>query len=223
MTSLMTADERYQSDLETVLNQKNEIGYAGLFSRLRPSLAGDPFNLKIRYEDDGRVLFKYDQIRSDMDSLVCQTARGHIYDVVTPYGEPVVAVSRPFDKFFNATERQREQVVTAMSDDLVAEEKADGTCIALYYWRGEWVAQTLGTVEATGEVCGIHGDLYDGTFSRLFWTTMKDRHGSSALDRLDAAGVAPGRFQHTAQGTQSSSRKEQRASRWWTCESRKSM
>ena len=45
----------------------------------RELLAAAPYNLKIS-EDDGFVLFKYNQISSDFNEEICKEARGLILD-----------------------------------------------------------------------------------------------------------------------------------------------
>lgn len=127
------------------------------------ALSKPPYALVIRRhaEFPNLVLFKYNQIESEMDSpLVCQ-CRGLILDETDNWH----CVSRPFDKFWNAHEGR-----AAIIDWSTArvQEKLDGSLIQMYYYAGQWRVGTSGTPDALGEVNGSNQ-----TFSELFWQTFR--------------------------------------------------
>lgn len=125
------------------------------------ALQAAPYSLVIRRHQDfpNLVLFKYNQIESDMDSpLVCQ-CRGLILDEADNWA----CVSRPFDKFWNVHEGRAATIDWATAR---VQEKLDGSLMQLYWYRGQWRVGTSGTPDASGEVNGS-----DKTFRELFWQT----------------------------------------------------
>jgi len=116
------------------------------------------------------VLFKYSQLDSPLRSAIVQECRGLILD-----RKNWRIVSLPFKKFFNYGESEA-AVIDWDSARIL--EKVDGTCMTLYYYNGEWRVQTLGTIDAEGELPG-----QDFTLADLFWKTFKDFKAS--LQQLD--------------------------------------
>lgn len=82
--------------------------------------------------------------------------------IIRDTGDLWVPVSRPFCKFFNYNQGH---VAEFDHGDLALVEKADGTCIQLWWdeSRGLWRASTLGTITTTAV-----NDLKE-TFEELFW------------------------------------------------------
>jgi hypothetical protein len=110
------------------------------------------------HSSDGRVLFKYNQIESPMAHPIVQEARGVILDK----NDNWKVVTFPFKKFFNYEEGHAAAIDWTTARAL---EKVDGTCICLYYYEGKWCVQTLGRIEADGEV----NQILKMTFSDLFF------------------------------------------------------
>lgn len=144
-------------------------------------LKSDPYNLKINTDSEGRrIVFKYNQIKSDLSLDIVQEARGLILDRKNDWE----VVSFPFPKFFNYGESFAVDIDWKTAQVF---EKLDGTCSVLYYFDGEWVMHTLGTVEGEGPV---HVDdllsiPFDGTFFDLFFYTWNEVYGEEKLEELN--------------------------------------
>jgi hypothetical protein len=108
------------------------------------------------------VQFKYDQIESDLSSLLVRQCRGLILDEKDNWE----IVARPFDKFFNYGESEAATIDWKTARVL---EKLDGTCCFLYYYQG-WHVATLGSCDASGPVGG-----YNMTFADLFWEAFFEK------------------------------------------------
>lgn len=106
----------------------------------RELLADAPYNLKIS-EDDGFVLFKYNQIASDFSQEICKEARGLILDSQDNFR----VVRYAFKKFFNIDEGFAAHIDW---DTAVASEKIDGSIMSVWYARGKWHLSTNGTIDA---------------------------------------------------------------------------
>ena len=114
--------------------------------------------------DGKRVLFKYNQIESPMANPICQEARGLILDRTDNWK----VLSWPFRKFFNYGEGHAAKLDLSTARVL---EKVDGTCISLYFFDGSWRVQTLGMLDAEGEV---NNKFPPETFAELFKKTLGD-------------------------------------------------
>lgn len=125
----------------------------------RELLADAPYNLKIS-EDDGFVLFKYNQIASDFNEEICLEARGLILDSLDNFK----VVRMAFKKFFNLGESFAAQLDW---DTAVATEKIDGSIMSVWYARGKWRLSTNGTIDAfKAELAGVgpyktFGELFE--------------------------------------------------------------
>ena len=106
----------------------------------RELLSTDPYNLKIS-EDDGFVLFKYNQISSDFSQEICKEARGLILDSQDNFR----VVRYAFKKFFNVDEGFAAHIDW---NTAVATEKIDGSIMSVWHARGEWRLSTNGTIDA---------------------------------------------------------------------------
>lgn len=104
-------------------------------------LSQDPYNLHIR-ESDPYVLFKYDQIRSDMSLRICQESRGIILDS-TDWS----VACRPFDKFFNFQESLAADIDWNTAR---VQEKVDGSLGKIWFDKhnNEWHLSTNGSINA---------------------------------------------------------------------------
>ena len=125
----------------------------------RELLSTDPYNLKIS-EDDGFILFKYNQIASDFSQEICKEARGLILDMQDNFR----VVRYAFKKFFNIDEGFAAHIDW---DTAVASEKIDGSIMSVWYARGEWHLSTNGTIDAfKAELNGVgpyknFGELFE--------------------------------------------------------------
>jgi len=106
----------------------------------RELLTAAPYNLKIA-EDDGFVIFKYNQIASDFNEEICQEARGLILDSRDNFK----VVRMAFKKFFNLGESHAAKINW---DSAVATEKIDGSIMSVWHARGKWHLSTNGTIDA---------------------------------------------------------------------------
>ena len=125
----------------------------------RELLSTDPYNLKIS-EDDGFVLFKYNQIASDFREEICKEARGLILDTQDNFR----VVRYAFKKFFNIDEGYAAHIDW---DTAVATEKIDGSIMSVWYARDKWHLSTNGTIDAfKAELVGVgpyknFGELFE--------------------------------------------------------------
>lgn len=125
----------------------------------REELTQAPYSLKIS-EQDGYVLFKYNQIESDFNQPICREARGVILDAEN--GFRVVRLA--FYKFFNIDEPYAAQLDWYSA---IATEKIDGSIMTVWYGRGGWRVSTNGTIDAyKAELAGVSpyktfGELFD--------------------------------------------------------------
>lgn len=125
----------------------------------RELLADAPYNLKIS-EDDGYVLFKYNQIASDFNEEICKEARGLILDSQDDFR----VVRYAFKKFFNIDEDYAAHIDW---DTAVATEKIDGSIMSVWYARNKWHLSTNGTIDAfKAELAGVgpyktFGELFE--------------------------------------------------------------
>ena len=125
----------------------------------RELLSTDPYNLKIS-EDDGFVLFKYNQINSDFSQEICKEARGLILDAQDDFR----VVRYAFKKFFNVDEGFAAHIDW---NTAVATEKIDGSIMSVWYARGKWHLSTNNTIDAfKAELGGVgpyknFGELFE--------------------------------------------------------------
>lgn len=103
-------------------------------------LSAAPYNLKIA-EDNGYIIFKYNQIDSDFNEEICKEARGLILDSRDNFK----VVRMAFKKFFNLGESHAAKIDW---DTAVASEKIDGSIMSVWYARGAWHLSTNGTIDA---------------------------------------------------------------------------
>ena len=139
----------------------------------RELLSSDPYNLKI-FEDDGFVLFKYDQINSDFHEEICKEARGLILDMENNFR----VVRMAFKKFFNIDEGFASNIDW---DTAVATEKIDGSIMSVWFARGKWHLSTNNTIDAfKANISGIapyktYGDLFESVLPlSTFETTISN-------------------------------------------------
>ena len=102
-------------------------------------LAAAPYFLTIK-EKDNRVLFKYNQIKSDFFNPIVNECRGLILEKNTWN-----IVSFPFTKFYNYGEPYAAQIDWSTAK---VEAKMDGSIISVYYYNGVWYAATSGNIDA---------------------------------------------------------------------------
>lgn len=106
----------------------------------RELLADAPYNLKIS-EEDGYILFKYNQISSDFNEEICCEARGLILDSLDNFR----VVRFAFKKFFNLGESFAAQIDWPSA---WASAKIDGSLMSVWYARDKWHLSTNGCIDA---------------------------------------------------------------------------
>lgn len=131
----------------------------------RELLTAAPYNLKIS-EDDGFVLFKYNQISSDFNEEICKEARGLILDSQDNFK----VVRFAFEKFFNLGEVYADEIDWSSS---ISSEKVDGSIMTLWYARGKWRLSTNSTIDAYKAKIGNDACPYK-TFGDLFSAAARD-------------------------------------------------
>lgn len=117
-------------------------------------------NYAIKYRQHNKypelILFKYDQLNSNMAKPLVRECRGIILN-----SNDWSIVARPYDKFFNLEEGHAADIDWDSARIL---EKLDGSLMSLYFYNGEWHCATSGTPDAFGQV---HG--FNFSFKELFW------------------------------------------------------
>lgn len=134
--------------------------------------------MDIRVAKDSRYpnLFnlKYGSIMADKGSLIVQACRGAVVEKGAKGKFSLVAYA--FDRFFNVGESYCHRLDWSRTK---VYEKYDGSLIKLFYYKGEWIVSTSGSVAGASEV-GSTGR----SFSELFWLVY-DQVGYSR-DVLDS-------------------------------------
>jgi len=98
-----------------------------------------PYAFKVIEKDD-LVLFKYNQIDSDFNIPLVQEARGIVFDK-----SDWSVIKHPFHKFFNYGESNAAVIDWGSAS---IQEKIDGSLIACYFYKNEWMISTNGTIDA---------------------------------------------------------------------------
>lgn len=105
-------------------------------------LTSAPYNLKIQKEGEF-VLFKYDQINSDLSNDFVQVCRGLI--LFHPDERTWKIACHPFDKFFNFGEPNAAKIDWKTA---IISEKEDGSLMKVWWWGGKWHLSTNGSIDA---------------------------------------------------------------------------
>lgn len=115
-----------------------------------------PYSLKIKRKDK-RIVFKYDQIKSDPSLEIVKEARGLVLEEGTWR-----VVAYPFRRFFNYGESYADNINWKSA---IAETKEDGSLIKVYFYDNEWKIGTSSTIDA--EDAPLNSSIYK-TFRELF-------------------------------------------------------
>lgn len=107
------------------------------------------------------ILFKYDQLNSNMAQPLVQECRGIILN-----SNDWSIVARPYDKFFNIEEGHAADIDWNSARIF---EKLDGSLFSLYFYNDEWHCSTSGMPDAAGIV---HG--FNFSFKELFWRVWNE-------------------------------------------------
>ena len=136
---------------------------------LDPEAMMETFGVRVTVEGD-LALLKYADSGAKWTEPLTHECRGVI---VRQVGSTWHAVSRPWNKFFNLHEGYCpiRGKVDEHAHALSLREKADGTCIHVWYddVREVWRASTLGTISPLA----LHGK--GQTFDEMFWETSQIR------------------------------------------------
>lgn len=118
-------------------------------------LVKEPYCLKIKYKDHF-ILFKYDQLNSDLSIPLVQEARGIILE-----DQEYKIVCRPFKKFFNIEEPLAADIDWGSSK---IQDKRDGSIIKMWMFNDKWHISTNGTIDAEDaelEGCSKYETFYE--------------------------------------------------------------
>lgn len=140
-------------------------------------LVSDPYNLIIKEDENfpNVYLFKYNMLESDMYLPISQEARGIIIEVSESNGSrSTKLLAHSFDKFFNYTEPQGEEVLKKFNwNDYSFQEKRDGSLMRLWFYKDRWVVSSSGTIDAHKALIQIpsvgynsFGDMFDSIFQQ---------------------------------------------------------
>ena len=144
----------------------------------RELLAAAPYCLKIT-EENGLVIFKYNQIESDFSNPIVCECRGLILEVDT-----FNVVAMAFKKFFNAGESYAAKIDW---DSAVVSQKEDGSLMKVFFYEDSWKVATNGTIDALNanlnnmgynnfrelfdaaeKNCGLDYDRFDPNYTYVF-------------------------------------------------------
>ena len=131
-------------------------------------LSAKPFCLNIQ-EQDGYILFKYNQVDSDFGNPIVRECRGLILDAKF---KPVCV---PFFKFGNYGESYCPDIDWTSAR---VQEKIDGSLIKVWFYDGKWKVSTNGTIDAykseIGQPIFSLLDIPFKTFGELFDVASKN-------------------------------------------------
>lgn len=130
----------------------------------RKLLTSAPYCLKIDEKSiNGKdyILFKYDQIDSDLSNDIVKECRGIIFRM-----SDWKVVCFPFKKFFNYGEINADQIDFSTAK---VQEKVDGSIIKLWNDNNKWIISTNGKIDAEEPTCAI-----GRTFKDLFIESLKN-------------------------------------------------
>ena len=131
-------------------------------------LAGEPYFLKIK-EDNGYVIFNYDQIKSDFNNPIVREARGIIFKK----GVWDTPVCWAFNKFGNYGESYVPDIDWSTA---FVTEKIDGSLIKVWWdWDNGWHVSTNGTIDAFKAELG---DINMPNFGEYFMKVVNKYYGS---------------------------------------------
>lgn len=145
-------------DLDTFINSNAD--WENLLSK-------PPYCLKIK-RDGHYVLFKYDQLNSDLSLRIVQEARGSIF--YEHYNGTLNLICLPFLKFFNYGEKNAVNIEWGTA---YVTEKIDGSLMQLWYHEG-WHLSTSGTIDAFKAKVGDTDESFGNVFERAIGTDIQD-------------------------------------------------
>lgn len=145
-------------DLDTFINSNAD--WENLLSK-------PPYCLKIK-RDGHYVLFKYDQLNSDLSLRIVQEARGSIF--YEHYNGKMNLICLPFLKFFNYGEKNAVNIEWGTA---YVTEKIDGSLMQLWYHDG-WHLSTSGTIDAFKAKVGDTDESFGNVFERAIGTDIQD-------------------------------------------------
>ena len=130
-------------------------------------------HIKVRIDDMGLAIFKYDIGCDFADPIVCE-ARGIIIDLNT-----LDVAGIGFDKFFNSHETYAADIDWKTAR---VQEKEDGSICKLFWnkYRGSWQWATNGMLDAEEAICE---DMFHGSYLELIRSA--DNYGDIKLGNLD--------------------------------------
>ena len=134
-------------------------------------LAGPPYFVKSK-RDGGFVLLKYDQIHSDFNVPLVRECRGIILDETDSY----LPVCVPFYKFGNFGESYVPEIDWGSAR---VQEKADGSLVKLWHYRGEWRISSNGEIDARN--AHISSALLAGTQQTDLHTLFLEAWGKTGV------------------------------------------
>lgn len=157
----------YNSALVRYLNEFFSASSNVTFEEMKRTFSED---LGVDVQREGELyLFKYDMITVKWND-VTRECRGVILTNDGVNGSWRF-VSRPPDKFYNLREGHcpfsSEKMFKDNIDQIELVQKADGSAIQMYFWKGEWKVSTL------GKITPVFINDYNFTFAELFWNLFK--------------------------------------------------
>ena len=135
----------------------------------------EEFGIVVRtYPEYDLAVLNYSQIDSPKTNPIVMECRGLIINYKDLY-----VVARSFDRFFNFYEWENDPFDYGNIDYVL--EKADGSLMTVYYYRGEWHIASRGTCFAEGETATgkIFKDLFEeilGADINSFMDTMSTEY-----------------------------------------------
>lgn len=125
----------------------------------------EQYGIKVSKDDQYPFLYnlKYNSIIENRSLDIVRACRGAVVEFI---GNQFEVVAYGFDRFFNYGESEAD--ILDWNEDITIYEKYDGSLVKLFYYNGEWIVSTSGTVAGNSVVhnSGI-------TFADLFWQVFE--------------------------------------------------
>ena len=128
---------------EAWVNDMSPQTFMNTYTDWEARISQPPFGVKVSHDHD-MVLLKYNMLTSDMSIPLVQQCRGVI--LASDEQGKWQYVCRPFDKFFNHGETDKEADIDWTTARVT--EKVDGSLCKIFYHDNQWRLATNGTIDA---------------------------------------------------------------------------
>ena len=130
----------------------------------------EEFSIKVKKYTNGLAVLNYSQIDSPKYHPIVRECRGLIIDYVN-----LCPVSKTFKRFYNLNENVNDDF--DFDGGFIAQEKADGSLVPVYFFDDEWHMGTRGTAFGEGTTSSgmTFREIFEGIIGTDINTFMKGR------------------------------------------------